>query len=178
MVQLAINAQIFNILSKQLKSNRKNYTKPILEAKRFRILFLLTVLVFTCNASLLDFCVVDLKAPEGPAGYSCKNPGSVTVDNFVFFDLASLETPPTLSMLPTFAAQYPRLNGIGLSIARLDLAPGGKIPMHTHPGASKLLFVVQGSIVTTFISSANKVYLKKLKKGDLMVFPQGLLHFR
>ncbi|KAL2462460.1 Germin-like protein [Forsythia ovata] len=98
-----------------------------------------------------DFCVADFKAPEGPAGYSCKNPAN---------------------------AQYPGLNGLGLSIARLDLAPGGVIPMHTHPGASELLLVVQGSIVTAFISSANEVYLKKLKRGDLMVFPQGLLHFQ
>ncbi|KAK9948083.1 hypothetical protein M0R45_003671 [Rubus argutus] len=29
-----------------------------------------------------------------------------------------------------------------------------------------------------FFSSENKVYLKTLKKGDIMVFPQGLLQFQ
>ncbi|CAI9760527.1 unnamed protein product [Fraxinus pennsylvanica] len=70
------------------------------------------------------------------------------------------------------------LNGLGLSIAQLDLALSGVIPMHTHPGASELPLVVQGSVITAFISSVNKFYLKKLKRGDLMVFPQGLLHFQ
>ncbi|KAK4354526.1 hypothetical protein RND71_026720 [Anisodus tanguticus] len=60
------------------------------------------------------------------------------------------------------------------------LSPGGVavVPFHIHPGASEVLLVVQGSITTAFISSANTVYLKTLKKGELMVFPQGLLHFQ
>ncbi|KAL2539033.1 Germin-like protein subfamily 3 member 3 [Abeliophyllum distichum] len=133
------------------------------------------------NERMMDFCVADFKAPEGPAGYSCKNPANVTVDDFVFsgFRMAGNTTNIiNAAVSPAFATQYPGLNGLGLSIARLDLAPGGVIPMHTHPGASELLLVVQGSIVTAFISSANEVYLKKLKRGDLMVFPQGLLHFQ
>lgn len=48
---------------------------------------------------------------------------------------------------PAFAAQYPGLIGLCLSIARLDLAPGGVIiPMQTHPGASELL-LVKGSML-------------------------------
>lgn len=35
-----------------------------------------------------------------------------------------------------------------------------------------------GSITAAFVSSANTVYLKTIKKGELMVFPQGLLHFQ
>ncbi|KAK4757893.1 hypothetical protein SAY87_019194 [Trapa incisa] len=50
--------------------------------------------------------------------------------------------------------------------------------MHTHPGGSELLLVVDGSICAGFISSANKIYFKTLYKGYLMVFPQGLLHFQ
>ncbi|KAE8675970.1 Auxin-binding protein ABP19a [Hibiscus syriacus] len=77
-----------------------------------------------------------------------------------------------------FSAQFPGVNGLGISMARLDLAAGGVIPMHTHAGASELLVVVQGQICAGFISSANKVYFKTLNKGDIMVFPQGLLHFQ
>ncbi|XWS72256.1 hypothetical protein CRYUN_Cryun02cG0024300 [Craigia yunnanensis] len=63
-------------------------------------------------------------------------------------------------------------------MARLDLAIGGVVPMHTHPGGSEVLIVIQGTIRAGFVSSANKVYFKTLKTGDIMVFPQGLLHFQ
>nr|GEU75422.1 auxin-binding protein ABP19a-like [Tanacetum cinerariifolium] len=62
--------------------------------------------------------------------------------------------------------------------SRLDLAPNGVIPMRTHPGGSELLLVTQSVIKAGFISSANKVYIKTLKKGDILIFPQGLLHFQ
>jgi oxalate decarboxylase/phosphoglucose isomerase-like protein (cupin superfamily) len=50
--------------------------------------------------------------------------------------------------------------------------------MHTHPGASEVLFVLTGSITAGFVSSANAVYVQTLKPGQVMVFPQGLLHFQ
>ncbi|KAL3528589.1 hypothetical protein ACH5RR_007911 [Cinchona calisaya] len=146
-----------------------------------RLFFLFFFLIFSCEASVQDFCVADFTAPEGPAGYSCKNPANVTVDDFVFSGLGKAGNTTNLikaAVTPAFAAQFPGLNGLGISIARLDLAPGGVVPMHTHPGATELLVVVQGSIATAFISSANTVYLKTLKKGDIMVYPQGLLHFQ
>ncbi|KAH6821143.1 hypothetical protein C2S53_019658 [Perilla frutescens var. hirtella] len=47
----------------------------------------------------------------------------------------------------------------------------GVVPFHTHLGASELLLIVQGTIVTGFVSSfANKVYVKKLVKGDCCIF--------
>ncbi|KAG9152351.1 hypothetical protein Leryth_016727 [Lithospermum erythrorhizon] len=58
------------------------------------------------------------------------------------------------------------------------LSTGGVIPMHTHPGASEALIVIQGIICAGFIASDNTVYFKTLNKGDAMVFPQGLLHFQ
>ncbi|GAA0139109.1 hypothetical protein LIER_00723 [Lithospermum erythrorhizon] len=96
-------------------------------------------------------------------------------------DFSVQETPATSSKLqtPAFDAQFPGVNGLGLSMARLDLAPSGVGPMHTHPGTSEILVVVQGSITAGFISSSdNKVYTAKLKKGEVMIFPQGLLHFQ
>lgn len=39
--------------------------------------------------------------------------------------------------------------------------------------------VIQGTITAGLVSSfENKVYIKKLSKGDVMVFPIGLLHFQ
>ncbi|KAL3747112.1 hypothetical protein ACJRO7_015965 [Eucalyptus globulus] len=51
--------------------------------------------------------------------------------------------------------------------------------MHTHPGNSEVLLVFQRLIYAGFIlSSANTVYLKNINKGDIMIFPRGLLHFQ
>ncbi|KAJ7951510.1 auxin-binding protein ABP19a-like [Quillaja saponaria] len=113
-------------------------------------IFILFALFFssTSHASVQDFCVADLKGPDSPA------------------------------VSPAFVAQFPGVNGLGLSIARLDLAPAGVIPLHTHPGASEILLVVHGKITVGFISSANSVYVKTLKRGEVFVFPQGLLHFQ
>ncbi|KAF5745553.1 auxin-binding protein ABP19a-like [Tripterygium wilfordii] len=145
------------------------------------ILFLI-VLLSTSSTNAADFCVARLKGPVTPAGYACKTPAKVTANDFVFSGLGIAGNTTNLikaAVSPAFVGQFPGVNGLGLSIARLDLAPGGVVPMHTHPGGSEILFVVQGSIVAGFISSsANTVYVKKLKKGDVMVFPQGLLHFQ
>ncbi|XP_047337057.1 auxin-binding protein ABP19a [Impatiens glandulifera] len=132
-------------------------------------------------ASALDFCVADLSLPDGPAGYSCKNPSKVTVNDFVFSGLGKVGAINPLikaAVTPAFSAQFPGINGLGVSLARLDLLVDGVVPMHTHPSASEVLFVVEGTICAGFISSANKVYFKTLNKGDIMVFPQGLLHFQ
>ncbi|XP_058108587.1 auxin-binding protein ABP19a-like [Magnolia sinica] len=145
------------------------------------ILFLFLLAISSTHAAVQDFCVGDLTAPEGPAGYSCKKPAKVTVADFVFSGLGVAGNTSNIikaAVTPAFAAQFPGVNGLGISIARLDMAVGGVIPLHTHPGGSEILVVAQGSITAGFISSANAVYYKTLKKGDIMVFPQGLLHFQ
>ncbi|GLU10140.1 hypothetical protein SLE2022_269600 [Rubroshorea leprosula] len=145
------------------------------------ILFLCSVFFSSSYAAVQDFCVADLSAPFGPAGYSCKKPATVTVNDFVFSGLGASGNTSNLikaAVTPAFDAQFPGVNGLGISLARIDLAKGGVIPMHTHPGASEVLIVIEGSICAGFIDSANKVYFRSLAKGDIMVFPQGLLHFQ
>lgn len=146
------------------------------------IFFFSQLLIFSSHAAVQDFCVGDLSGPEGPAGYSCKKPAKVTVDDFVFSGLGMAGNTSNLikaAVTPAFSAQFPGVNGLGISMARLDLAVDGVVPLHTHPGGSEVLVVVGGTICAGFISSsANSVYFKTLKKGDIMVFPQGLLHFQ
>ncbi|GAB2267538.1 Auxin-binding protein ABP19a [Dionaea muscipula] len=140
-----------------------------------------SLLVSYSHASVVDFCVADFSVPDGPGGYACKKPATVTVDDFVFAGLSATGNTSNIikaAVTPAFAAQLAGVNGLGISIARLDLAPGGVIPFHTHPGASEILVVTQGKICAGFVSSANNVYLKTLYKGNIMVFPQGLLHFQ
>ncbi|TYJ24962.1 hypothetical protein E1A91_A07G015600v1 [Gossypium mustelinum] len=144
------------------------------------IFFMLSFLLSSSSCNALDFCVADLKTPQGLAGYSCKKLELVTVDDFVFSGLHAGNTSNLIkaAVTPAFTAQFPGVNGLGISIARLDLAVGGVVPMHTHPGSSEIIVVIQGIIAAGFVSSANKVYFKTLKTGDIMVFPQGLLHFQ
>ena len=145
------------------------------------LLTICSLLAFSAHAAVQDFCVADLKGPDTPAGYTCKPEAKVTTDDFVSMGLRNAGNTSNIikaAVTPAFSAQLPGLNGLGISIARLDLAAGGVVPMHTHPGGSELLLVTQGSVTCGFISSANAVYLKTLKKGDIMVFPQGLLHFQ
>ncbi|RWR75177.1 germin-like protein [Cinnamomum micranthum f. kanehirae] len=148
----------------------------------FLFFFSLQLLSFPSHAAVQDFCVGDLSLPEGPAGYSCKKPAKVTVNDFVFSGLGVTGNTSNLikaAVTPAFSAQFPGVNGLGISMARLDLAVDGVVPLHTHPGGSEVLVVVEGTICAGFISSsANLVYFKSLKKGDIMVFPQGLLHFQ
>ncbi|CAD6272713.1 unnamed protein product [Miscanthus lutarioriparius] len=83
------------------------------------------------------------------------------------------------AVTPAFVGQFPGVNGLGISAARLDIEVGGVVPLHTHPAGSELLFVTQGTVAAGFISSgSNTVYTKTLYAGDIMVFPQGLLHYQ
>lgn len=146
------------------------------------ILFTITLLFSSsAYASVNDFCVADLSQADTPSGYPCKKATSLTEKDFVYSGLGVAGNTTNIisaAVTPAFVAQFPAVNGLGVSLARLDLAGGGVIPMHTHPGASEVLVVIQGTICAGFISSANTVYFKTLFKGDIMVFPQGLLHFQ
>ncbi|KAK9948085.1 hypothetical protein M0R45_003673 [Rubus argutus] len=147
----------------------------------FPISFIFFLTLSSSYASVQDFCVADYTAPQGPAGYSCKIPANITVDDFVYTGLgvaANTSNINNVGITPAFSAQFPGLNGLGLSLLRADFAVGGVSPIHVHRGASELILVVEGTIIAGFIDSNNKVYLKSLKKGDTMILPQGLLHFQ
>ncbi|EHA8591818.1 germin-like protein 8-14 [Cocos nucifera] len=143
-------------------------------------LFLLLFLLPSSHAA--DFCVADLTGGRlTPSGYDCKIESSVTTNDFVFSGLGVPGNTSNIikaAVTPAFVAQFPGVNGLGISAARLDLAPGGVVPLHTHPAASEFLVVTQGTICAGFISTANNVYYKTLRTGDSMLFPQGLLHLQ
>ncbi|KAL0908383.1 hypothetical protein M5K25_022874 [Dendrobium thyrsiflorum] len=144
----------------------------------FLVLLLSSIL---SPSSAADFCVADLSRPANPAGFSCKKASTVTVTDFSFSGLGATGNTGNImksAVTPAFCQQFPGLNGLGLSAARLDLGLNGVVPLHTHPAASEVLLVSEGKILAGFISSSNTVYYKTLIKGDLMVFPQGLLHFQ
>ncbi|CAN0911609.1 Putative germin-like protein 2-3 [Linum grandiflorum] len=74
--------------------------------------------------------------------------------------------PQGSRVTPVFATQLPGLNTLGVSMARIDYAPNGQNPPHTHPRASEIFTVVEGSLEKT------------LNKGDVFVFPANLVHYQ
>ncbi|XP_062011057.1 auxin-binding protein ABP19a-like [Rosa rugosa] len=145
------------------------------------IFFIFFLILSSSYAAVQDFCVADYTAPPSPAGYSCKNPSDVKVDDFVYSGLGVPGNNLKLNKVrlqAAFVAQFPGLNGLGISLARADMEVGGVVPMHTHRGASEVILVAEGKVIAGFITSDNKAYVKNLKKGDIMVLPRGLLHFQ
>ena len=70
------------------------------------------------------------------------------------------------------------VNTLGISMNRVDFAPGGVNPPHIHPRATEIVFVVEGTLLVGFISTHNTLFSQKLEKGDVFVFPKGLVHFQ
>ncbi|XP_057984715.1 germin-like protein subfamily 1 member 7 isoform X3 [Hevea brasiliensis] len=76
--------------------------------------------------------------------------------------------------------KIPGLNTLGISLARIDFAPyGGLNPPHTHPRATEILVVLEGTLYVGFVTSnPNRLITKFLNAGDVFVFPVGLIHFQ
>ena len=71
------------------------------------------------------------------------------------------------------------LNTLGISLARIDYAPYALNPPHTHPRGTELLVVIEGTLLAGFVTSdPNKLFTKVLNKGDVFIFPIGLIHFQ
>ncbi|CAI0422949.1 unnamed protein product [Linum tenue] len=71
-------------------------------------------------------------------------------------------------------------NTLGIAIVRIDYAPWGINSLHAHPRATEILTVIEGSLEVGFVTSnpENRHITKILKKGDVFVFPVGLIHYQ
>ncbi|XP_021830392.1 rhicadhesin receptor [Prunus avium] len=130
---------------------------------------------------LQDICVADLAAGVKVNGFVCKNEANATAEDFFTAGLAKPGlTNNTFGSLVTAAnvLKVPGLNTLGVSLARIDYAPGGINPPHTHPRATEIVYVLEGELDVGFITTANKLISKSIKKGEIFVFPKGLVHFQ
>ncbi|MBA0789464.1 hypothetical protein Gotri_028157 [Gossypium trilobum] len=78
-------------------------------------------------------------------------------------------------------AQILGLNTFSISLVRIDYAPyGGLNPPYTHPRATEILMVLEGTLYVGFVTSNtdNRLITKVLNPGDVFVFPVGLIHFQ
>ncbi|CAN1161236.1 Putative germin-like protein 2-1 [Linum perenne] len=129
-----------------------------------RVVFLSFVALVACAylasasdpANLQDFCVADVNSNVKMNGFACKNPMMVQASDFSFSGLHKAgDTSNAVGsrVTPVTVTQIPGLNTLGVSM---------------------------GSLEVGFVTSnpENRLISKVLKKGDVFVFPIGLIHFQ
>ncbi|XXG65874.1 hypothetical protein AAC387_Pa05g3474 [Persea americana] len=149
------------------------------------LLSLTSTLIHSYDPSpLQDICVADLKSAVFVNGNVCKDPKLANADDFFF---EGLDKPGDTSnnagsaVTPVFVNQIAGLNTLGISLVRIDYAPNGETSPHTHPRATEILTVLEGTLYAGFVLSNqnnNTLISKVLNKGDVFVFPIGLIHFQ
>jgi len=109
-------------------------------------------------------------------GKFCKDLEQAKAEDFFFPGLQN----PGSNVTAVNVQQIPGLNILGISLARIDFAPYGENPPHTHPRGTEILVVFEGSLLVGFVTSntENRLFTKVLNKGDVFVFPIGLIHFQ
>ena len=105
----------------------------------------------------------------------------MTADDFFFTGLrnpGNTNNPAGSVVTAANVEKFPGVNTLGVSIARIDYAPGGQNPPHTHPRATEVIFVLQGSLDVGFVTTANRHYARTVCSGEVFVFPRGLVHYQ
>ncbi|KAK3159833.1 hypothetical protein QOZ80_1BG0051610 [Eleusine coracana subsp. coracana] len=128
---------------------------------------------------LQDICVADLMSPIKLNGFPCK--ANVSANDFFSDRLrnpGNTNNPNGAVVTAANVENFAGVNTLGVSMARIDYAPGGLNPPHTHPRATEIIFVLEGVLEVGFITTADKLFSRIITKGDVFVFPRGLVHFQ
>ncbi|XP_062083278.1 germin-like protein subfamily 1 member 17 [Humulus lupulus] len=135
---------------------------------------------------LQDFCVA-VDEPHKALfvnGKFCKDPKLAKAEDFFFSGLnvpRDTHNPVGSNVTQLNVDKIPGLNTLGITLVRIDYAPYGQNPPHTHPRGSEILVVAKGTLYVGFVSSnqdGNRLFTKVLKEGDVFVFPIGMIHFQ
>ncbi|XP_026438548.1 germin-like protein subfamily T member 2 [Papaver somniferum] len=153
-------------------------------ASLFFLVLCLTVILFfslLCFSAdpdpLQDFCVADLNSTIRTNGYPCKPESQVTSNDFFFSGLmtgASTENPFGAGLKFGDVTAFPAQ---GLTVSRIDIIPGGIIPLHVHPRASEANFILTGKVYFGLVTTTDVLYSKVMKAKELFIVPRGLVHF-
>ncbi|XP_068653192.1 germin-like protein subfamily 1 member 1 [Aristolochia californica] len=132
---------------------------------------------------LQDYCVA-VGGPSQPFffnGVPCVNPNAAVSAHFMSSILSKAgDTNGNyfgFNVTLTDTRNFPGCNTQGLTMARVDIAGGGAVPLHSHPRASEVTILLKGSLVVGFVDTTNRLFFQKLQPGDSFVFPRGTLHF-
>uniref|UniRef100_A0A0R0I0F2 Germin-like protein n=1 Tax=Glycine max TaxID=3847 RepID=A0A0R0I0F2_SOYBN len=135
-----------------------------------KVAVLLVVLLFIIAAlasdpdPVIDFCIA--KSPDN--SFSCKNSSTATVEDFTY---SGIKSPGNFKQTG-FSSMAVNSNVFP------DFGVGGVNVPHFHPRATEVAFALEGKIYSGFVDTKNKVFAKVLEKGEVMVFPRGLVHFQ
>ncbi|KAH0745524.1 hypothetical protein KY285_007181 [Solanum tuberosum] len=75
-------------------------------------------------------------------------------------------------------AEFPVLDGQGVSLAVLQFPPGSVNPPHYHSRATGLFLLLEGVLEVGFVDTKGVLYTQRLKTGDIFLFPKGLQHYQ
>ncbi|WJX15246.1 hypothetical protein P8452_05412 [Trifolium repens] len=125
---------------------------------------------------VMDYCI----AISEDNKFSCKNSSLATVEDFIF---SGIKSPGNFkatgfTSMGVNSNVFPGLNTLGVSFVRADFDVGGVNVPHFHPRATEVAIVLEGKIYSGFVDTKNKIFAKVLEKGEVMVFPRGLVHFQ
>lgn len=125
--------------------------------------------------------MADLNSSASISGFPCKPDSAVTSSDFFFDGLrkeGNTSNPSGVGAIPGNVLSFPGLNTLGISMNRVDFAPGGLNPPHSHPRATESGVVVEGKLLLGFVTTRNVFRSKVLGPGDIFVIPRGLVHFQ
>ncbi|CAH2079830.1 unnamed protein product [Thlaspi arvense] len=168
---------------------RESLIKMMVSQSLIPIAILALAIIFSVNAydpsPLQDFCVaIDDLNGVFVNGRFCKDPVQVNAEDFFFSGLnvpGNTDNQVGSNVTTVNVDQIPGLNTMGISLVRIDYAPYGQNPPHTHPRGSEILVLVKGTLYVGFVSSNqdnNRLFAKVLQPGDVFVFPIGMIHFQ
>ncbi|KAI3467450.1 hypothetical protein Pfo_024113 [Paulownia fortunei] len=130
---------------------------------------------------LQDYCIADTETPRKffSNGVPCINPDHTLASHFA---TSALSKPGDINQFKfnvtlTNINNLPGINTLGLVMARVDIAVNGLVPPHSHPRASEVTILLEGSLLVGFVDTSNRLYTQRLRPGDCFVFPKGLIHF-
>ena len=109
--------------------------------------------------------------PSSSSSSSSSSAAAANLTNLLSFSNGTVRA--TRATAETFAA----LRGTGLSAALLDFAPSSQLGPHTHPRGAELVLVVRGTLHVGLVDSAGHFFNQSLRRGDVFLFPRGLLHY-
>ncbi|GJS00537.1 germin-like protein 9-3 [Tanacetum coccineum] len=110
--------------------------------------------------------------PDILTDFVAPNNTIIDANYFTFTGMRQLvggEYPPTFRALKVSMNEFPALNGLGVSYAVLEFPIGSVNPVHIHPRASELMFLVSGCLEVGFVDTTNKLFNQTLKIGDIFL---------
>ncbi|KAH6781551.1 RmlC-like cupins superfamily protein [Perilla frutescens var. hirtella] len=159
----------------------------VIQSTQFSILILTLVLLLPSPSlssdpdPLQDFCIADLQGSISVNGFPCKPASNVTSEDFFFDGLAregNTNNSFGSNVIQGNVLAFPGLNTLGISMNRVDIAPGGLNPPHSHPRATESGILIQGQLLVGIITTSGVFYAKNLTAGQMFVIPRGLVHFQ